>query len=107
MKRREVVAAFLSACSAPYWASAQEPTVKKIGFLDSGEPTAFRGRLIAFKGGLRELGFDEGRNLVVHYRWAAGRYEQLDALATELVNSKVQVLVATGSPNSAQAATRS
>src|SRR5215204_6376975 len=73
-------------------AQAQQPAkVRRIGFLS---PTSADSRVEAFRQGLRELGYEEGRNITMEYRWANGRFEQLPDLAMELVRLKVDILVA-------------
>jgi ABC-type uncharacterized transport system substrate-binding protein len=73
-------------------AEAQQPAkVRRIGFLS---PTSADSRVEAFRQGLRELGYEEGRNIRMEYRWANGRFEQLPDLAMELVRLKVDILVA-------------
>ena len=67
-----------------------------IGYLGSQTPEGFASRLVAFRRGLKETGYDEGRNVAVEYRWAAGHDERLPALAEELVRRRVNVLVAPG-----------
>ena len=75
-----------------------------IGFLDSGSPTGMRETLAAFHRGLAEAGYTEEQNVTVEYRWARGRYDQLRALAAELVARPVAVIVATRSSAPARAA---
>jgi putative tryptophan/tyrosine transport system substrate-binding protein len=78
--------------AAPSVARAQQAsTVHRIGFLSlHSRPTA---PVEAFREGLRELGYVEGRNLTIEYRWAAGRAERLPEMAAELVRLKVEVIV--------------
>jgi putative ABC transport system substrate-binding protein len=97
-RRRLVVALGTVALAAPLacLAQPQRPQVARIGLLESTstlEPQ--RDALIA---GLRELGLVEGRNIVIEYRGAEGRYERLPALAAELVRMKMDVILAAGSP---------
>ena len=94
--RRWLVAALLlGLCGAALVAEAQPAKkVPKIGYLDSGSlpgspPVA------VFRDGLRELGYVEGQNVTVEYRWAEGRYERLPDLAAELVRLEVDVNVKT------------
>jgi putative ABC transport system substrate-binding protein len=90
-----------SLLAAPLAAGAQQAAkVWRIGFLTSGfsEGTGSDVRLPPFSQGLRELGYIEGRNVILEIRYAEGRTERFPTLATELVNLKVDVLVATSTP---------
>jgi hypothetical protein len=69
-----------------------------IGFLGSESLDLFAGRLRAFRRGLNEMGFVEGRNLVIEYRWAESQYDRLPALAADLVRRQVTVIAATTTP---------
>jgi len=75
-----------------------------IGFLNSGSPAARAPHVDAFRKGLAEAGFVEGKNVRIEYRWAEGQYDRLPALATELVRLRVDVIAPTGSLMPAQAA---
>jgi putative ABC transport system substrate-binding protein len=75
-----------------------------IGFLSSRSPGESSGVVTAFQQGLREVGFVEGQNLAIAFRWAEGRYDRLPALAAELVGLRVAVLFAAGGAPSALAA---
>ena len=82
----------------PFSARAQQPTkIPRIGFLNATSPSTVAARLEAFRQGLRELGYVEGKNIVVEYRWAEGKIERLPDLATELVRLKVDVIVTASS----------
>jgi putative ABC transport system substrate-binding protein len=70
----------------------------RIGFLGSTSPTGYANQMKAFRGALRDLGYVEGQNLVIEFRWAEGKYERLPELATELVRLKPDVLVTHGVP---------
>ncbi len=70
----------------------------RIGWLSTGSTTSHGLFLDGFREGLRELGYKEGRNITIEYRWAEGRLDRLPQLATELVQLKVDVLVTAGSP---------
>src|SRR6516164_4024573 len=94
VRRREFITLLCSIGAWPLAASAQQKPV--IGFLNSGSPDAYPDRVIAFHQGLRQLGYIEGENVVVDYRWALGEYDRLPAFAAELVKRGVSVLVATG-----------
>jgi putative ABC transport system substrate-binding protein len=75
-------------------AQAQQPTkIPRIGFLGAASLSATSARIEAFRQGLRELGYVEGKNIVIEYRWAEGKIEQLPDLAAELVRLKVDFIV--------------
>jgi putative ABC transport system substrate-binding protein len=100
MRRRDFIAGFTGAAFAwPLAAHAQQPAkIFRIGFL--GLPTAegLPKRPEAFRAGLRDLGYQEGRDFVIEYRWADGNYDRLPALAADLVRLKVDVIVTHGTP---------
>ncbi|MGZ8483736.1 MAG: ABC transporter substrate-binding protein [Candidatus Binatia bacterium] len=76
---------------------AQQPTkIRRIGYLGATSLSIIPARIDAFRQGLRELGYVEGKNIVVDYRWAEGKMERLPELATELVRLKVDVIVTSG-----------
>jgi ABC-type uncharacterized transport system substrate-binding protein len=78
-------------------AQAQQPTkVPRIGFLGATYPSTNTARIEAFRQGLRELGYVEGKNIVIEYRWAEGKTERLPDLAAELVRLKVDIIVTAG-----------
>jgi len=84
-------------------AESQQPTkIPRIGFLNAASPSAILARYEAFRQGLRELGYVEGKNIVIEYRYAEGKLDRLRELATELVRLKVDIIVTAG-----PAATRS
>ncbi|HSX81809.1 MAG TPA: ABC transporter substrate-binding protein, partial [Candidatus Saccharimonadia bacterium] len=94
-----VVTLTLSLLVVPLTAEAQQATqVHRIGRLSSGSPTEPNPALEAFRQGLRELGYIEGQNIVIEYRYAEGRDDRLTDLAAELVRLKMEVIVAGGSP---------
>ena len=104
MRRREFIAVLAGAAAWPLAASAQQPTSPVIGFLNTASPAPFTHLVAAFLLGLSQTGYVEGQNVVIEYRWAEGRYDQLPALATELVRRPVDVLVTSGGEPSAAAA---
>ena len=75
-----------------------------IGFLNTTSPKTYAFSADAFREGLRALGYIEGQNVAIEYRWADGDYSRMPALATELVNRNVAVIAATGDVVSARAA---
>jgi putative ABC transport system substrate-binding protein len=85
--------------AAPLAAEAQ-PTVKvhRIGFLGNSTPDLEANLVGPFREGLRELGYVEGRNIVIEYRWAEGQYERFPVLIAELLARKVDVIVTAGTP---------
>jgi len=97
MNRRDLIAALGSAAVAwPLAARAQQPRAKvtRIGYLGLASASDGVRGADAFETGLRDLGYTPGKSLFIEYRWASGRYEQLDALATELVRVPVDVIFA-------------
>jgi ABC-type uncharacterized transport system substrate-binding protein len=102
MRRRDFVTLLGGAVAWPLAASAQQKPV--IGFLNSGSADVYSDRITAFHQGLRQLGYIDGENVVIVYRWALGLYDRLPAFAAELVEKKVSVLVATGGEPAALAA---
>jgi putative ABC transport system substrate-binding protein len=87
-------AMLLALCFA---AEAQQPKkVPRIGFLSAASPSAIAARTEAFRQGLRELGYVEGKSIVIEWRWAEGKFDRLPALAAELVRLKVDVIITAG-----------
>jgi putative tryptophan/tyrosine transport system substrate-binding protein len=100
LKRREFITLLGGAAAAwPLAARAQEATkAYRIGFVGLPSAGSLPERPEAFRAGLRDLGYQEGRNIVIEYRWAEGRYERLPALFAELVRLNVDVIVTHGTP---------
>jgi putative ABC transport system substrate-binding protein len=101
MRRREFITLLGSAAAWPLAANAQQPAMPVIGFLSSRSPGESAGVVAAFREGLRDAGFVEGRNLAIAFRWADGRYDSLPALAAELVDLRVELIFAAGGPPTA------
>src|SRR6516164_6364048 len=108
MRRREFITLIGGIAAWPVAARAQQPTMPMIGFLNGASAAEFPHLLAAFRKGLIETGFVEGRNITMEYRYAGGQYDRLPELAADLVSRKVSVIVATaGTPTirAAKAAT--
>src|SRR5439155_17949834 len=105
MNRRHFVT--LLGGAASYWpqaARAQQTAMPVVGFLSSRSPGESTDVVAAFRKGLRQMGFVEGQNAIIAFRWAEGRYERLPALASDLVDLRVAVLFAAGGSPSGLAA---
>ena len=103
MKRREFIT-LLGGAAAPaiFWPLAARPQpigkVARIGFLGSATAVGSAKSVEALRLGLRDLGYVEGKNIVIEFQWAEGRYERLPALLAELIRRNVDVLVVHGTP---------
>jgi putative ABC transport system substrate-binding protein len=95
MKRREFITLIGGAAAWPLAARAQQG-MPVIGYLNSGSPESDTPRLIGLRRGLNESGYVEGRNLVIEYRWAGNQADRLPALAADLVQLRVAVIVSPG-----------
>ena len=98
MRRRDFIAGLAGAIAWPMAARAQEPAVPVVGFLRSSRVEGFADLPEAVRTGLRESGYEVGRNVAIEYRWAEGQFERLPAMAADLVSRKVAVICA-GAPD--------
>ena len=94
-QRRRFLLATGALLAAPLASFAQQPQARipRIGFLGVSTPAAWAPRVEAFRAGLRDLGYVEGKNIVIEFRFAEGKYDRLPELAAELVRLKVDVIV--------------
>jgi putative ABC transport system substrate-binding protein len=111
MRRRDFIKVVASSAAVawPLALRAQQPNMSVVGFIHPLSPERVPHFVAALHQGLREVGFVEGENIAVEYRWAYGQYDRLPELAAELVNRRVAVIAAVGgspSPQIVEAATR-
>jgi putative ABC transport system substrate-binding protein len=101
MTRRLFISLLGGLAAWPLAARAQPSgKIYQIGFLGVTSHAEYRDRVDAVRTGLRQLGYEEGRNIVIHYRWAEGKYDRLPELAAELVKLNVDVIVTHSTPGS-------
>ena len=105
MRRRAFLKGISSAIAAwPFATAAEQPSLPTVGFLSAGSLEGYANNAVAFRQGLKEEGFIAGQNVAIEYRWAAGQYDRLSSLASDLVDRHASVLLASGGQISVRAA---
>ena len=98
MDRRQLLVVLGGALAAPFAVRAQQQRAYRIGFLGNSTAALEANLVGPFREGLRDLGYVEGRNIVIEYRWAEGKYERFPELIAELVALNVDIIVTAGTP---------
>jgi hypothetical protein len=98
MKRREFITLLGGAAATWPLAARAQPKIPRVGFMGNSTAALEANLVSAFRDGLRERGYEEGRNIIIEYRWADGKYERFPALVAEHITAKVDVIVTAGTP---------
>jgi putative ABC transport system substrate-binding protein len=99
MQRREFITLLGGAVALPFAAQAQQAAkIPRIAFMGNSTAAMEANLIKPFRDGLRELGYEEGRNLIIEFRWAEGKYDRFPALIAELLTAKVDLIVTAGTP---------
>src|SRR5262249_24011532 len=104
MRRREILGMIGGAAAWPFTAHAQQQAIPVVGFLSARSPGEAATDLAAFRHGLGQAGYYEGKNVTIEYHWAEGHYDRLPTMAAELVARQVAVIAAVGGEPSGLAA---
>ena len=104
MRRRSFIQGIAASAALPIVVRAQQPALPIIGVVGGGSAAGFTRELVAFRRGLDESGYVEGRNVIVEYHWLVGKYDRLPAVMSDLVRRQVTVIATTGSGPAALAA---
>src|SRR3954453_17913412 len=104
MKRRGFVVALGGTVVAPHYSRAQSGKLPTLGFLSGASRDSYGSYVAAFQSGLQELGYIDGQNLLIEFRWAEGQYDRLPRLLADLTRLGPAVIVATTGPGSTLAA---
>jgi putative ABC transport system substrate-binding protein len=100
VRRREFIKAIISSAAAtwPFATPAQQIAMPVIGFVNSGSPGPYQHLVAGFHQGLKEVGYVDGQNVTIEYRWADGHYDRLPAMVADLIRRQVNVIAAMTTP---------